>query len=82
MIVDELEVGLAAVAAPVRDADGAVVAALTVSGPTARLEPHRLRLLGRLAIEQAHDVSTRLGYAGSLEDLLDPLGAASGPPRA
>jgi hypothetical protein len=26
-----------------------------------------------VAIEQAHAVSTQLGYAGDLEDLLDPL---------
>ena len=72
-IVDELELGLAAVAAPVRDADGAAVAALSIAGPTARLSEARLGLLGRVAIEQAHTVSTQLGYAGDLEDLLDSL---------
>jgi IclR family acetate operon transcriptional repressor len=74
-IVDELELGLAAVAAPVRDADGAVVAALSIAGPTARLGDARLGLLGRVAIEQAHTVSTQLGYQGDLEDLLDSLRA-------
>jgi IclR family acetate operon transcriptional repressor len=61
-IVDELEDGLAAVAAPVRDRDGAVIAALTVSGATLRLPPARLRLLGRVALEQARALSRRLGY--------------------
>jgi IclR family transcriptional regulator, acetate operon repressor len=74
-IVDELELGLAAVAAPIRDGDGAVVAALSIAGPTARLGDARLGLLGRVAIEQAHAVSTRLGYEGELEDLLDSLRA-------
>jgi IclR family transcriptional regulator, acetate operon repressor len=69
-LVDELEPGLSGVAAPVFDAAGGVVAALTVSGPTARLPAHRLALLGRVAIEQAHAVSTRLGYRGALEDAL------------
>ena len=73
-IADELELGLAAVAAPVRDADG-VVAALSVAGPTARLGDARLGLLGRVAIEQAHTVSVQLGYQGELEDLLDSLRA-------
>ena len=73
-IADELELGLAAVAAPVRDADG-VVAALAVVGPTARLGEARLALLGRVAIEQAHTVSVQLGYQGELEDLLDSLRA-------
>ena len=69
-LVDELEPGLSVVAAPVFDAGGTVVAALAVSGPTARLPAHRLALLGRVAIEQAHAVSERLGYRGALEDAL------------
>jgi DNA-binding IclR family transcriptional regulator len=68
--VDELEPGLAVVAAPVFDADGGVVAALAISGPASRLTEHRLALLGRVAIEQAHALSARLGYEGSLEDVL------------
>ena len=51
---------------------------LSVAGPTARLGPSRLGLVGRLAIEQAHAVSTRLGYEGELEDLLDPLPSSRG----
>jgi DNA-binding IclR family transcriptional regulator len=61
-LVDELEDGLSVVAAPVRDAGGAVVAALAVSGPSTRLPPHRLAVLGRVALEQADAVSERLGY--------------------
>jgi DNA-binding IclR family transcriptional regulator len=74
-IVDELELGLAAVAAPVRDHEGGVVAAMSIAGPTARLGNARLGLLGRVAIEQAHAVSVQLGYQGELEDLLDSLRA-------
>ena len=59
-IVDELEMGLAAVAAPIRDSDGTVVGALSVAGPTARLGPSRLGVVGRLAIEQADAVSKAL----------------------
>jgi IclR family transcriptional regulator, acetate operon repressor len=61
-IVDELEPGLSAVGAPVRDRGGAVVAALTAAGASLRLAPQRLRLLGRVALEQATALSTRLGY--------------------
>jgi IclR family transcriptional regulator, acetate operon repressor len=60
-IVDELEMGLAAVAAPIRDGGGNVVGALSVAGPTARLGPSRLGLVGRLAVEQADAVSKELG---------------------
>jgi DNA-binding IclR family transcriptional regulator len=61
-IVDELEPGLSAGAAPIREQGGTVVAVLCVSGATLRLEPQRLELLGRVAIEQANDISRRLGY--------------------
>jgi len=69
-LVDELEPGLSVVAAPVFDANGAVVAALTVSGPTTRLPAPKLGLVGRVTIEQAHAISARLGYRGALEDAL------------
>jgi IclR family acetate operon transcriptional repressor len=68
-IVDELEDGLSAVAAPVREAGGAVVGALTVSGASLRLAPHRLRLLGRVTLEQSLMVSRRLGYEVAMEDV-------------
>src|SRR5919202_373620 len=78
-LVDELEPGLSVVAAPVFDSGGTVVAALAVSGPTARLPAHRLALLGRVTIEQAHAVSVRLGYRGALEDALAPRAPAGRP---
>ena len=62
-IVDELEDGLSAVGAPIRERGGAVVAVLCVSGATLRLRPQRLELLGRVAAEQAGEVSERLGYS-------------------
>ena len=60
--IDEIEVGLSAVAAPVRGAAGACVAALSISGPSFRLGASRLDQLGALLIEQAAVLSTRLGY--------------------
>jgi DNA-binding IclR family transcriptional regulator len=69
-LVDELEPGLSAVAAPVRDRGGAVIAALTASGASLRLAPQRLRLLGRVALEQAHALSTRLGHDAPLDEYL------------
>src|SRR4051794_37897227 len=39
LAVDELEVGLTAVAAPIRNAHGDVVASMSVSGPSFRLTP-------------------------------------------
>jgi DNA-binding IclR family transcriptional regulator len=60
--LEELEEGLNAVAAPVRGADGQVVAALSVSGPAFRMRPVDLPRIARLTMEAAGAVSRRLGY--------------------
>jgi IclR family acetate operon transcriptional repressor len=60
--VDELELGLAAMAAPVRGPGGDVVAALSISGPTIRLTHDRIERLAPALVEQAHELSLRLGY--------------------
>jgi DNA-binding IclR family transcriptional regulator len=60
--VDELELGLAAMAAPVRGAGGDVVAALSISGPANRLTAERIERLAPLLIEQARHTSELLGY--------------------
>jgi DNA-binding IclR family transcriptional regulator len=60
--VDELEPGLWAVAAPVRDAGGTVVAALSISGPTVRLREGLLDELGGLVRDEASILSVRIGY--------------------
>jgi len=61
---EELEVGLDAIAAPVFGADGDVVAALDVSGPSHRLRAAGRPDLDRLTKEGAADISRRLGYRG------------------
>ena len=81
-IEDELEVGLAAVASPIHDAAGTVVAALSVAGPTARLTAPRLDVLGRLAIEQALFISTGLGYSALLENIAGAPTRFTPPPPA
>jgi len=60
--VEELEPGLWAVASAVRDASGAVVAALSVSGPTVRLRRGLLVRLGRLLVTEGRSLSAQLGY--------------------
>jgi IclR family transcriptional regulator, acetate operon repressor len=60
--VDELELGLAAIAAPVRGARGDVVAALSISGPTLRMTPERIAELKPILIEQGGALSALLGH--------------------
>lgn len=59
--IDELEPGLAAIAAPVRGAGGQVVAALSISGPTIRMTPERIAELRLILTEEAQALSRRLG---------------------
>ncbi|TWP35486.1 IclR family transcriptional regulator [Leekyejoonella antrihumi] len=61
---DELEIGLHAVAVPVRDHTDTVVAALSVSGPTYRFGEDRFPEILSQTIEAAQVVSTRLGHFG------------------
>ena len=58
--IDELEVGLSALAAPVLGADGAAVSALSISGPTARLTAERIDELAPLLRDEAATLTRRL----------------------
>jgi DNA-binding IclR family transcriptional regulator len=60
--VDELEVGLTAVAAPIRNAHADVVASMSVSGPSFRLPEDTLAEVVRMVVEAAAEVSHRLGW--------------------
>jgi len=62
--LEELEIGLHAVAAPIRDRDGGVVAALSASGPAYRFTEERLHELAPLLMKGAREISHRMGYLG------------------
>jgi DNA-binding IclR family transcriptional regulator len=59
---EELEPGLIAVAAPIRGYDGAVMAALSVSGPTTRMNRDGLPAVAGYCAEEAAALSAVLGY--------------------
>jgi DNA-binding IclR family transcriptional regulator len=60
--IEELEDGLNAVAAPVRDHTGRVIAALSVSGPVYRFTEERLRDVAPDVIAAAAAISHRMGH--------------------
>jgi DNA-binding IclR family transcriptional regulator len=63
--VEELALGRACVAAPVRDATGKIAAALSVSGPLSAIDlANREQQLARQVIESADQISVGLGYIG------------------
>jgi IclR family transcriptional regulator, acetate operon repressor len=60
--IDEHEMGLAAVAAPIRSIDGGVVAAVTVSGPTFRVNQDTIPGLAAHVLAAAGEISQRMGH--------------------
>ena len=60
--VDELELGLSALAAPVFGAGDDVAAALSISGPTTRLTAGGIDRLAPVLLQQARSLSVRLGH--------------------
>jgi DNA-binding IclR family transcriptional regulator len=61
---EEFEVGLNAVAAPVHDATGDVVAAVGVSGPSYRLTVGSFPEVAHHLVAGAYELSARLGHFG------------------
>jgi DNA-binding IclR family transcriptional regulator len=59
---EELEVGLTAIAAPIRDGSGKVLAAVSVSGPSYRLTAASFDAAAGTLMEGAAEISSRLGY--------------------
>ncbi|GGN65058.1 IclR family transcriptional regulator [Streptomyces albiflavescens] len=62
--LEELEVGLHAMAAPVRNRDGEVIAALSASGPSYRFTEDRLHELSPVLLKGAEEISHRMGHLG------------------
>ena len=61
---EESELGMACIAAPIRDDSGGVVAAVGVAGPVTRLSKKSIAAVMPHVIATADLVSARLGYRG------------------
>jgi hypothetical protein len=70
--VNESEVGIASIAAPIRNVFGNVVAAVSIAGPIQRLDGASLKRFARPAVEAGNAISKRMGWRDS----------ATGPGRA
>lgn len=73
--VNEREIGVASVAAPVRDARGGVVAALSVGAPVARFGAPQRRRVSRAVVEAGEAISRRLGFSPENGAVADGPGA-------
>ena len=61
----EIEEGLHAVAAPIAGNAGAIIAAVSISGPAYRVTPDRIPALGALAIDAARRIASVVSGRGS-----------------
>ena len=64
--VNEREIGVASIAAPVRDVSGEVTAAISIGVPLARCSVMALRRLAPVIMEAAEAASRRLGWPGEV----------------
>ena len=62
--LEENEIGIRCIAAPVFDHTRNVVAAVSISGPTLRMTDERLCALSGRMIQAGKEISDRLGYSG------------------
>ncbi|MGQ0575468.1 MAG: IclR family transcriptional regulator [Pseudonocardia sp.] len=61
--INEREIGVASIAAPIRDVHGEVVAAISIGAPVARFGAVPRRRIARALVEAGEAVSRRLGWA-------------------
>jgi len=71
---EEHEDGVRCIAAPVREKRGAVVAALSIAGPSVRMGSDRLDSIRTLVCEAAEEISAALGYSRLEREAAGPLG--------
>ncbi|MGE5619408.1 MAG: IclR family transcriptional regulator [Sphingomonadaceae bacterium] len=69
----EQEEGVSCIAAPVRDHNGRVVAAISISGPWIRITPERVRSLVPLVKEACARLSAALGYKPTISPAIDAV---------
>lgn len=62
LALEELEIGLHAMAAPIRSADGKIIAAISASGPAYRFTEENMRKLSPTLVAGAEEISERMGY--------------------
>ena len=65
----ELEAQIRAVAVPVRNRDGEIIAAMSIPGPASRMTPERIAEIAQELLEAAAAVSARMGWRGSTGSL-------------
>lgn len=75
--MEELEVGLRCVAAPIRDPFGRVIAGISISGPRHSMTPDAMDHFGELVRSAADVISARLGSSPAIRETSEAAEAGS-----
>jgi DNA-binding IclR family transcriptional regulator len=75
--MEELEIGLRCVAAPIRDPFGRVIAGLSISGPRHSMTPDAMHHYGELVRSAADMISARLGSSPSAREAVQAAESGS-----
>jgi len=59
---EEIEDGIRCISAPVLDPSERAVAAISVSGPAARITPNRFQIIGKTVMKAAEELSAHVGH--------------------
>jgi IclR family transcriptional regulator, acetate operon repressor len=59
---EELELGLAAIGAPITGRDGQIIAAVSISGPTARIDRSLIKTLAIMVTDTTRRITRELGF--------------------
>lgn len=78
--IEESELGVHSVAAPIREASGRIVAAISVAGPAARFTPEAMRRVAVDTVRTGDAISARLGWRPREPGLRQLHPVTSGPP--
>jgi DNA-binding IclR family transcriptional regulator len=65
---EELELGFVAGAAPIFNHNGQVVAAISVGGPSVRIQTERMQEIVDKVVQTADRISQQIGFIGSYRD--------------
>jgi DNA-binding IclR family transcriptional regulator len=65
----ELEAEVRAIAVPIRNGDGAIIAAMSIPGPASRMTEERVAELAAALLQASAAISVRLGWRGTASSL-------------
>jgi DNA-binding IclR family transcriptional regulator len=72
--MNEREIGVASVAAPIRDISGSVVASISVGAPLTRFRGVPRKRMAQAVVEAGEEVSRRLGWPPETVQTFDRVG--------